>query len=189
MARPAAALAARHRRDRLDRGLVLLRLARQSSAAAVQAGAGVDAGVAGELWAVHGGGFYRSQKYRLAPAVLPPTLHWFYWEAYTTWLSGFGLLCLLYFLRAEAYLIDPAVASLGKPEAIAAALATLVASWLIYDALCRSALARSSAALGGLLALLFALEAWGLCHLFSGRGAFMISVPPSARSWWPTCCS
>lgn len=140
----------------------------------VQAGAGVDAGVAGELWAVHGGGFYRSQKYRLAPAVLPPTLHWFYWEAYTTWLSGFGLLCLLYFLRAEAYLIDPAVASLGKPEAIAAALATLVASWLIYDALCRSALARSSAALGGLLALLFTLEAWGLCHLFSGRGAFMI---------------
>ncbi len=66
-----------------------------------------DPGVGGELWAVHGGGFYRSQKYRVAPDILPPTLHWFYWEAYTTWLSGFALLCVLYFWRADAYLIDP----------------------------------------------------------------------------------
>src|SRR5580658_11335987 len=79
--------------------------------------------IAGEVLAVHGGGFYRARKYRLAPQVLPPTLHWFYWEAYTTWLSGFALLCLVYFLRAEAYLIDPAVAPLTKPVAIAIALA------------------------------------------------------------------
>ena len=94
-----------------------------------------DPNVAGELWAVHGGGFYRSRKYRVAPAVLPPTLHWFYWEAYSTWLPGFGLLCLLYFLRAEAYLIDPSVAALTKPVAIAISLAVLVASWLVYDGL------------------------------------------------------
>jgi uncharacterized membrane protein len=133
-----------------------------------------EAGVAGELWAVHGGGFYRSQKYRLAPAVLPPTLHWFYWEAYTTWLSGFALLCLLYFWRAEAYLIDPAVAALSKPVAIGIALSFLIVSWLIYDGLCRSALGRHPRALTAVLGLALAAEAWGLCQLFSGRGAFMV---------------
>ena len=133
-----------------------------------------DPGVAGELWAVHGGGFYRSQKYRLAPQVLPPTLHWFYWEAYTTWLSGFALLSLLYFFRAEAYLIDPAVAALTKPMAISIGVAALIASWLIYDGLCRSPLGRHAAALGSVIAVLLAVEAWGLCQLFSGRGAFML---------------
>ena len=133
-----------------------------------------DASVAGELWAVHGGGFYRSRKYRVAPERLPPTLHWFYWEAYTTWLSGFALLCLLYFLRAEAYLIDPAVAALTKPAAVAMALTFLIAGWLIYDGLCRSPLGRSSGALALVLGILIAGEAWALCHLFSGRGAFMV---------------
>jgi uncharacterized membrane protein len=133
-----------------------------------------SAGVAGELWAVHGGGFYRSRKYRIAPAVLPPTLHWFYWEAYTTWLSGFGLLCLLYFYRAEAYLIDPAVAPLAKPTAVGAAAAVLAGSWLVYDLLCRSPLERSPRALAIVLAVAIGWEAWGLCCLFSGRGAFMI---------------
>jgi uncharacterized membrane protein len=133
-----------------------------------------DDGVAGELWAVHGGGFYRSRKYRVAPRRLPPTLHWFYWEAYTTWLSGFALLCLLYLLRAEAYLIDPAVAPLSKPAAIIIALAVLVLSWLIYDLLCRSPLGRDDRSLGAVLAALAALLAWGLCQLFSGRGAFML---------------
>jgi len=133
-----------------------------------------DADVAGELWAVHGGGFYRSRKYRVAPPRLPPTLHWFYWEAYTTWLSGFALLWLLYFLRAEAYLIDPAVAALTKPKAVSIALAFLIASWLIYDGLCRSGLGRRTAVLAVVLGLLIAAEAWALCHLFSGRGAFML---------------
>ena len=135
---------------------------------------GVEPEVAGELWAVHGGGFYRSRKYRVAPARLPPTLHWFYWEAYTTWLSGFALLCLLYFVRAEAYLIDPAVAVLRQDAAIAIAVGTLLLSWIVYDALCRSPLARDGAALMGVLALLLAALAFGLCRLFSGRGAFMI---------------
>jgi uncharacterized membrane protein len=134
----------------------------------------VDPNVAGELWAVHGGGFYRSRKYRVAPAVLPPTLHWFYWEAYTTWLSGFGLLFLLYFLRAEAYLIDPAVLALTKSAAIAITLAVLVVSWLVYDGLCRSPLGRNGRALAVAVALVTAVEAWGVCHLFGGRGAFMV---------------
>jgi len=134
----------------------------------------VDPNVAGELWAVHGGGFYRSRKYRVAPAVLPPTLHWFYWEAYSTWLSGFALLCLLYFLRAEAYLIDPSVAALTKPAAIAISLAVLVASWLVYDGLCRSPLGRNGRALAIAVAVVTAIEAWGVCHLFGGRGAFMV---------------
>jgi uncharacterized membrane protein len=134
----------------------------------------VDPNVAGELWAVHGGGFYRSRKYRVAPAVLPPTLHWFYWEAYTTWLSGFGLLFLLYFLRAEAYLIDPSVVALTKSAAIAITLAGLVVSWLVYDGLCRSPLGRNGRSLAVAVALVTAVEAWGVCHLFGGRGAFMV---------------
>jgi xanthine dehydrogenase large subunit len=133
-----------------------------------------DAGVGGELWAVHGGGFYRSMKYRVAPARLPPTLHWFYWEAYTTWLSGFALLSVLYLFRAEAYLIDPQVAALTKPVAIAMASGVLVVSWVVYDLLCRSPLGRNTPALGAVIGGLAALLAWGLCQLFSGRGAFIL---------------
>ncbi|MFL6547876.1 MAG: urate hydroxylase PuuD [Povalibacter sp.] len=132
-----------------------------------------DAGVAGELWAVHGGGFYHSQKYRVAPATLPPTLHWFYWEAYSTWLSGFFLLSLLYYGQAEIYLIDPSVAALTKPIAIATGLGFLAGTWVIYDFLCRSSLGRNERALSVAIAGLLALEAWALCHLFSGRGAFI----------------
>jgi uncharacterized membrane protein len=130
--------------------------------------------VAGELWAVHGGGFYRAQKYRTAPPELPPTLHWFYWEAYTTWLSGFFLLCLIFFVNARAYLIDPAVAALSPAEAIVIALAFLIGGWFAYDALCRSPLGRNTRRLAIALALLLAAEAWALCHLFSGQGAFML---------------
>jgi uncharacterized membrane protein len=132
-----------------------------------------DAGVGGELWAVHGGGFYHSQKYRVAPERLPGTLHWFYWEAYSTWLSGFFLLALLYYARAEIYLIDPSVAALSKPAAIAIGLAFLAGSWLVYDQLCRSPLGKNDRALGAVLAVLLSAEAWALCHLFSGRGAFI----------------
>src|ERR1043165_3574885 len=107
-----------------------------------------NAGVGGGLWAVHGGGFYHSQKYKVAPEALPGTLHWFYWEAYSTWLSGMFLLCLMYYGRAELYLIDPQVAALSKPMAIGIALASLLASWLIYDALCRSPLGRNDRWLG-----------------------------------------
>jgi uncharacterized membrane protein len=130
-------------------------------------------GVGGELWAVHGGGFYHAQKYRLAPQVLPQTLHWFYWEAYSTFLSGAFLLCLLYYGQAEIYLIDPRVAALTRFEAIAIGVAFIVGGWLIYDALCRSPLGRRPAWLAGAIALLACVAAYGLCHLFSGRGAFI----------------
>jgi uncharacterized membrane protein len=130
-------------------------------------------GVGGELWAVHGGGFYHAQKYRLAPAVLPQPLHWFYWEAYSTWLSGLFLLALLYYAKAEIYLIDPRVATLSAPMAIAISLGSLVGGWVVYDALCRSPLARHGAWLGAVLALLLGAAAFVLCHLLSGRGAFI----------------
>lgn len=132
-----------------------------------------SAGVGGELWAVHGGGFYHSQKYRVAPGSLPGTLHWFYWEAYSTWLSGFFLLCLMYYGQAEIYLIDAQVAALSKPMAIAIGVAFLVGTWLIYDVLCRSPLGRDDRKLGPVIAVLLALEAYALCQLFSGRGAFI----------------
>jgi uncharacterized membrane protein len=130
-------------------------------------------GVGGELWAVHGGGFYNAQKYRVAPRSLPASLHWFYWEAYSTFLSGFFLLCLLYYAQAEVYLIDPQVAALSKSAAIAISLGFLAGGWLLYDLLCRTALARHGAWLGSVIALLLCAAAYALCHLFSGRGAFI----------------
>jgi len=130
-------------------------------------------GVGGELWAVHGGGFYNAQKYRVAPQVLPPTLHWFYWEAYSTFLSGLFLLCLLYYAQAEVYLIDPRVAALSKPQAIVIGVGFIVGGWLVYDALCRTALKSNGTLLGGVLAVLLAAAAYALCDLFSGRGAFI----------------
>ena len=133
-----------------------------------------DPGVAGELWAVHGGGFYRARKYKVAPEKLPRTLHWFYWEAYSTWLSGIGLLSLLYFFQADAYLIDPSVRMLSQGAAVAIAIGILVGSWLVYDALCRSQLGRSNVNLAIAVALLAAVLAWGVCELFSGRGAFIM---------------
>jgi uncharacterized membrane protein len=130
-------------------------------------------GVAGELWSVHGGGFYNAHKYRVAPETLPPTLHWFYWEAYTTFLSGLFLLCLLYYGQAEVYLVDPTVAAVSKPAAIAIGIAFLIGGWLIYDGLCRSSLGRNARALAVVLTVLLSAAAWALCHLFSGRGAYM----------------
>jgi uncharacterized membrane protein len=138
------------------------------------AGAALSArGVAGELWSVHGGAFYNAHKYKVSPETLPQTLHWFYWEAYTTFLSGFFLLCLMYYGHAEIYLIDPTVAALSKPAAIVIALAFLSGGWLVYDALCRSPLVAKPRALLTILAVFFSAVAWGLCHLFSGRGAYI----------------
>jgi uncharacterized membrane protein len=96
-----------------------------------------EKGVAGEFWGVHGGGFYQSQKYRVAPRELPEPLHWFKWEAYTTWLSGFALLVVLYYVDADVRLVDPAVADLADWEAIAISAGSLAAGWVVYDFLCR----------------------------------------------------
>lgn len=130
-------------------------------------------GVGGELWSVHGGGFYHAQKYRVAPAKLPDTLHWFKWEAYTTWMSGMFLLALVYWYGAEVYLIDPDVRALSPILATVLAAAILIASWIVYDVLCKSPLGKNEGTLGAVLFVLTALLAWGLCELFSGRGAYI----------------
>ncbi|MBC3883717.1 urate hydroxylase PuuD [Undibacterium griseum] len=132
-----------------------------------------DKGVGGELWAVHGGGFYNPQKYQGAPPRLPEQLHWFYWESYSTWLSGFSLFLLVYIFNARSYLIDPAVAQLSPALAITAAFAFLIVGWLVYDALCRL-LAKKEQLLSLLIVALVVLTAWTACHLFSGRAAFLI---------------
>jgi uncharacterized membrane protein len=129
--------------------------------------------LAGELWSVHGGGFYHARKFRLAPAVLPETLHWFKWEAYTTWISGMFLLALVYWYGAEVYLIDPAVAELHPLTAVAAAISIIAGGWFVYDVLCRSALGRHDRVFALLLFAVTALLAFGLCQLFSGRGAYI----------------
>lgn len=102
----------------------------------------------GELWSVHGGGFYHNQKYQVAPAQMPDDLHWFKWEAYFTWLSGFSLLVLIYYFGAQSYLIDTAKSSISTTDAVALALASLAVGWGVYDLLCRSPLGRDNRLLG-----------------------------------------
>ena len=130
-------------------------------------------GVKGEVWSVHGGGFYHAQKYKVSPAELPDHLHWFKWEAYTTWITGFFLMSLLYWYGAEIYTIDASVMALSKPVAIMIGVGTLVFGWLIYDFMCKSALAKDDKLLGMGVFALVAIAAFGLCHVFSGRGAYM----------------
>jgi uncharacterized membrane protein len=131
-----------------------------------------EAGIGGETWEIHGGGFYNIKKYLVAPRVLPETLHWFKWEAYTTWLSGFALMIVLYYLNADTYLIDKSVAELSTSEAVAISIALLVAAWLVYDALCRLLAARPFVLAAVLLGLI-TLAAWGIGHLFSGRAMYL----------------
>jgi len=130
-------------------------------------------GVGGEVWSVHGGGFYHAQKYRVAPGKLPDRLHWFKWEAYWTWMSGMFLLGLVYWYGADVYLVDRSVADLSSAAAIGIAIAFVLGGWVVYDLLCKSPLARDDRIFGVVLLLLVALLAWGLCELFSGRGAYI----------------
>jgi uncharacterized membrane protein len=131
-------------------------------------------GVGGELWAVHAGAFYNPQKYVLAPPHLPQDLHWFYWEAYSTWLSGFGLFSVLYLFNPKVFLIDPNVADITPTVAVLAALGFLVGGWLVYHLLCK-VLEKQEKLLAVLVALYVAAIAWGACHVFSGRAAFLIT--------------
>lgn len=131
-------------------------------------------GVHGEVWMVHGGGFYQLQKFLVAPPELPKDLHWFKWEAYATWVSGFLLLCLVYFAGASAFLMKPGV---GLPAwaGVLIALGVLVLGWAIYDAACRRLQGRSDAAVGALLFAWTVLVAWGMSHVFSGRATFLMT--------------
>jgi uncharacterized membrane protein len=134
---------------------------------------GAPRGVGGELWSVHGGGFYHKQKYTVAPERLPETLHWFKWEAYFTWLSGFALMILVYYVGAETYLVDTSVMELPVWAAIAISLATLLIGWIVYDALCRSPLGANEPLFAAIGFFLVVALAWGLGDVFSGRGAYI----------------
>ena len=129
--------------------------------------------VKGEQWSIHGGGFYHKQKYALAPERLPEKLHWFKWEAYWTWLSGFALFVLIYWGQASTYLIDPAVMDLSPSTAIAISAVMLVSGWVIYDLACRSKLGENENVLLGVAIGLLAVSAFVACKIFSGRGAFL----------------
>ena len=132
-----------------------------------------ERGVLGEVWSVHGGGFYNAQKYLLGPRGEPLSndLHWFKWEAYTTWLSGMGMLAIVYWYGANAYLIDRSVMDLSVPGAIAISAGSLVAGWFIYDALCRKV--KNERVLGAIMFVLLAAAAWGYGQVFGGRAAYV----------------
>ena len=124
--------------------------------------------VGGESWEIHGGGFYRIEKYGVVPERIPEPLHWYKWEAYTTWLSGFALLVVLYYLDADEYLVDPGVADLDRQSAVALSIGLLAAAWFVYDALCR-VLGRSQLLLAAAIVALVTASAYAVSELFSAR--------------------
>ena len=130
-------------------------------------------GVFGELWAVHGGGFYVSQKFRTGPVGEPLSedLHWSKWEAYTTWLSGMALLAIIYWYGANAYLIDRSVMELSVPVAIGISAGSLLAGWIVYDSLCR--IIKHELALSIVIYVLLVAAAWGYAQVFGGRAAYI----------------
>ena len=128
-------------------------------------------GVTGEYWGVHGGGFYHSQKYTLAPPKLPEQLHWFKWEAYTTWLSGFALLVVLYWLDADTRLVDPTVADLSEWQAVGLSAAGLALGWLIYDGACRLLIEDRLVAVA--VAALVTVSAFAAGQLFAPRASYL----------------
>lgn len=135
-----------------------------------------DKGIGGELWAVHGGGFYHQQKYPVSPAVLPERLHWSMWESYSTWLTGFALFTVLYLFNASSFLIDRSVHDWSPAAAISAALGFFVGFWLIYDGICRVFGQRKNgnAIVGVLVAVFVVFASWLSCQLFAGRAAFLL---------------
>ena len=143
-------------------------------------------GVDGELWAVHGGGFYHPVKFNVAPPKLPTHLHWFYWESYGTWLSGFALFSVSYLWNPSTYLIDKARMDWSSSGAIAAAFSLLLVFWILYDLICRiwGPRRHGDAMVGLLLGILLCLASWLACQWFAGRAAFVLvgSMMASAMS-------
>src|SRR3954447_21980172 len=132
-----------------------------------------SAGVYGTAWEVHGGGFYHVEKFTVAPPQMPAHLHWFQWDANLTFMTGFGLLIVQYYLHAKSYLIDPTVMPLETWEAIAISVGSLLAGWAIYEALCRSPLARNTTVLAALVFVLILAASVLYTRVFSARGAFL----------------
>ncbi|PZX27778.1 conserved hypothetical protein, DUF989; putative TRANSMEMBRANE PROTEIN [Cupriavidus phytorum] len=133
-----------------------------------------EKGVDGELWAVHGGGFYNPQKYLTAPKQLPENLHWFYWESYSTWMSGFALLVVLYLFNASTFLIDKNVFDMSPGAAVGFAVSYLLIGWIVYDSICRL-FNKNDRLVGILVAIYIAAAAYVACHIFSGRAAFLLT--------------
>ena len=135
-----------------------------------------DKGVGGELWAVHGGGFYNPQKYTVAPKVMPDHLHWFYWESYSTWLSGFALFTVSYLWSASTYLIDKSLMNWSSGAAISVAVSFLVVFWIVYDLICQAfgKHKNGDAIVGALVLLVVCFASWLACHWFAGRAAFLL---------------
>jgi uncharacterized membrane protein len=136
----------------------------------------LEKGVDGAMWAVHGGGFYNPQKYMVAPKKIHTKLHWFYWESYSSWLTGFALFTVLYLWNASTYLIDKSLMDWSPAAAISAALGFLVAFWLVYDSICRLFGFRKNGELivATLMLCVVAFAAWLACQLFAGRAAFLL---------------
>ena len=122
-----------------------------------------DKGIKGDLWAIHGGGFYEVSKYAYGPDTMPSTLHWFKWEAYTTWLSGFALLIIVYYFGASAYLIDPSVNPLSPTQAIGSGLGLIFGGLTLYEIACRSPLAKSPKAFAIFLIVMICIASWVEC--------------------------
>jgi len=129
-------------------------------------------GLSGDLWAIHGGGIYHLEKYKLAPPKMPDNLHWFKWEAYFTWMSGVALLCVVFYWNPTLYLLAPG-SSLSGPEGVAIGIGSLIVGWFIYDLLCDSSLGKRPALLGGVLFVLIIAACYGFSQIFSGRGAYL----------------
>ena len=136
----------------------------------------LEKGVDGAIWAVHGGGFYNPQKYLVAPQKIHTKLHWFYWESYSTWLTGFALFTVLYLYNASTYLIDKSLMDWQPGAAIGVALSFLIVFWMVYDGICQLFGFRKNGELivGVLMLIVIALMSWLACHWFAGRAAFLL---------------
>lgn len=132
-----------------------------------------DKGIKGDLWAVHGGGFYEVAKYQAGPEKIPEKLHWFKWEAYATWLTGSALMIWMYYFNAQAYLIDPRVMELTSLQAVGVGVGGIFLGVAVYEALMRSPLGRNTVMFSAALLAFGALFFYGFTQLFSGRGAFI----------------
>jgi uncharacterized membrane protein len=143
--------------------------------------AAIAAGVGGEVWEIHGGGFYRVEKYRVAPPTLPSPLHWFKWEAYSTWLSGLGLLIVLYYANASTYLVDRSVADISPWAAVAFSFGLLIVGWLVYDGLSRL-LEGHDRLLAAALGVVIVVSAFGVSHVLSPRAVY-IQVGAMIGTW------
>ena len=139
-------------------------------------------GVHGESWSVHGGGFYHAQKYLVAPEAMPKELHWFKYESYFTWISGFSLLVVTYYWGAQVFLIDSSVADLSVLQAVGLSLGSLAVGWIVYDGLCKTPVGKDLRILGLLVYVVVLLAAYGYSEIFSSRAA-LLHVGAMVATW------